>query len=203
MIHFRNAIPCDLCAIVRIHRQAFAGFFLTKLGPGFLTKYYRLIMEQSDGILLLAEDDKDIAGFVAGFASPSCFYNEMKNRKFSFGLAAIPSLLRAPRIWPRLLLDFREVRNGAGSAFARESGQGELSSIGVAPEWTGQGIGRGLLAAFIARSRELGLKSFTLTTDAENNDAVNEFYRKARFRLERTFAQKDGRRMNEYKLDIP
>lgn len=203
MIKFRSALPEDLRGVIRIHKQAFTGFFLTKLGPGFLVKYYRLIMEQPDGILLVAEDDPDIAGFVAGFGSPASFYHEMKRRKVSFALAAIPALLRTPRIWPRLLLDFREVRNGADPAFARASGRGELSSIGVAPAWSGRGIGRGLLAAFIVRAKEIGLNAISLTTDADNNDAVNEFYRKAGFQLERTFTQKDGRRMNEYRSDIP
>ncbi len=203
MIEFRKGRPDDLRAVVRIHRQAFAGFFLTRLGPGFLAKYYRLVLERPDGILLVALNDGDLAGFVAGFASPARFYGEMKKRKLSFALAAIPALLRAPGIWPRLLLDFREVRNSAGPALAQEPGRGELASIGVAPPWSGRGIGRGLLAAFIARSKELGLNAITLTTDADNNDAVNEFYRQARFHLERTFTQKDGRRMNEYRLDIP
>lgn len=203
MIEFRNALPGDLRAVVRIHQQAFAGFFLSKLGPVFLAKYYRLVLERPDGILLVAVDDGDITGFVAGFASPAGFYSEMKKRKVSFALAAIPALLRAPGIWRRLLLDFREVRDGAGPALAREPGWGELSSIGVAPAWSGQGVGRGLLAAFIARARGLGLSAITLTTDADHNDAVNEFYRRVGFQLERTFAQRDGRRMNKYLLTIP
>lgn len=203
MIEFRKALPGDLRAVVRIHQQAFARFFLTKLGPGFLVKYYRLVLERPDGILLVAVNDGDMAGFVAGFASPAGFYNEMKKRKVSFALAAIPALLRSPGIARRLLLDFHEVKNTADPGKSLEPGSGELSSIGVAPAWSGQGIGRGLLAAFIARARELGLNAITLTSDADGNEAVNEFYRKAGFRMERTFTQKDGRRMNEYWLDIP
>ncbi|MCG2812967.1 MAG: GNAT family N-acetyltransferase [Candidatus Aminicenantes bacterium] len=201
MIEYRRARSSDLGSVVRIHREAFAGFFLTRLGPGFLTKYYRLVLERLDGILIVAANDSDVAGFVAGFASPAGFYGEMKKRKLSFALASIPALLCSPGIIRRLLLDFREVKNSAGPE--QESGRGELSSIGVAPCWSGHGVGRGLLAAFIARSKELGLKAITLTTDADGNDAVNEFYRKAGFRLERTFRQGDGRRMNEYLRNIP
>ena len=203
MIEFRKARPDDLRAVVRIHQQAFAGFFLTRLGPGFLTKYYRLVLERPDGILIVAVNDRDVAGFVAGFASPVGFYGEMKKKKLSFTLAVIPALLRAPGICKRLLLDFREVRKSAAPGPAREPGRGELSSIGVAPAWSGQGVGHGLLTAFIARAKELGLNAITLTSDADNNDTVNEFYCKAGFRLERTFTQKDGRRMNEYLRDIP
>lgn len=203
MTEFRAALPGDLRAVVRIHQQAFARFFLTRLGPNFLMKYYRLVLERPDGILLVAVNEGELAGFVAGFASPVGFYNEMRKRKVSFALAAIPALLRSPDIARRLLLDFHEVKNSADPGPGPEPGRGELSSLGVAPAWSGQGVGRGLLAAFISRARELGLNAITLTTDADHNDAVNGFYRQAMFRLQRTFSQKDGRRMNEYRLDIP
>lgn len=200
MIEFRKARSSDLRSVVQIHRQAFAGFFLTELGPRFLAKYYRLVLERPDGILIVAANDRDVAGFVAGFASPAGFYGEMKKRKLSFALAAIPALLRSPGIIRRLLLDFREVKSSAGPE--QESFRGELSSIGVAPQWSGHGVGRGLLAAFMARAGELGLNAVALTTDADNNEAVNEFYHKAGFHLERTFTQRDGRRMNEYLREI-
>lgn len=203
MIEFRQARSGDIRSVVRIHRQAFGGFFLTKLGPGFLAKYYRLVLERPDGILIVAVNDRDVAGFVAGFSSPAGFYSEMKKRKLSFALVSIPALLRSPGLMRRLLLDFREVKNNADPGPVQEPGRGELSSIGVAPCWSGHGVGRGLLAAFIARAGELGLNAITLTTDADDNNAVNEFYRKAGFCLSRTFTQGDQRRMNEYRTNIP
>lgn len=202
MIEFRNAQSSDLRSVVGIHQQAFAGFFLTRLGPNFLMKYYRLVLERPDGMLIVAASDKNVAGFVAGFASPAGFYNEMKKRKISFALAAIPALLRSPGIARKLLLDFHEVKNNADPGLDPEPGRGELSSIGVAPAWSGKGVGRELLAAFIARAGELGLKAITLTTDADGNDAVNQFYLKAGFRLSRVFTRGRQRRMNEYLLNI-
>ena len=77
-----------------------------------------------------------------------------------------------------------------------------LSSIGVDPAWSGRGIGQGLLEAYVAEARKHGLKAFTLTTDADDNDAVNQFYRKVGFYLSRTFTQRDQRRMNEYRMNI-
>jgi ribosomal protein S18 acetylase RimI-like enzyme len=202
MIEFRRARSGDLRSVVRIHRQAFGGFFLTELGPLFLMKYYRLVLERPDGILIVAVEGSDVAGFVAGFASPAGFYGEMKKRKFSFALASIPALLRSPGIMRRLLLDFREVKNSADPGPEQEPGRGELSSIGVAPQWSGHGVGRGLLTAFMARAGEFGLNAVTLTTDADNNEAVNEFYRKAGFCLLRTFTRGNRRRMNAYRMVI-
>jgi ribosomal protein S18 acetylase RimI-like enzyme len=203
MTEFRRACVTDLPSIVSIHRQAFAGFFLTRLGPVFLERYYRLVLEQPDGILIVALQQNEVIGFAAGFASSAKFYSELKKRKFSFAMASLPSLLRSPGIIRRLLLDFREVRTHALPTQVLKEYQGELSSIGVAPGWSRRGIGRGLLDAFIVRARELGLKVITLTTDADGNDAVNEFYRKAGFGLSRTFMQGDQRPMNEYHMNIP
>ena len=201
MIDFRSACASDLEAIVRIHCQAFATFFLTRLGPRFLMKYYRLVMEHPSGILIIAANKDDVVGFVAGFASPAKFYVEMKKRKISFALASMPSLLRSPGIIRRLWIDFREVRTQARPAAPHETGVGG-SSIGVDPAWSGRGIGQGLLEAYVAEARKHGLKAFTLTTDADDNDAVNQFYRKVGFYLSRTFTQRDQRRMNEYRMNI-
>lgn len=202
MIELRRAGAGDLGSVVRIHRQAFAGFFLTRLGPVFLAKYYRLVLAHPGGILLVAVHEGQIAGFAAGVASPAAFYREMKKRKLSFALAVIPAWLRSPGILRRLWVDFRDLRSRAGPAGGESDGTAELTSIGVAPAGSGQGIGRGLLAAFIAEAGKMGLAAITLTTDAEGNDAVNGFYLQAGFRLQRTFTQGDGRRMNEYRKDI-
>ena len=202
MIEFRTAHAADLKSVVRTHSRAFAGFFLTRLGPRFLLKYYRLILEHPGGILVIATDKEAVAGFVAGFSDPAGFYYAMKKGKLSFALSVLPTLLSSPTILKRLLIDFREVRAQARPSLIREAGVGELSSIGVDPTHSGRGIGRGLLAAFIADSRKRGLTKISLTTDADGNDAVNQFYIKAGFYLERAFIQRDGRRMNEYQMSI-
>ena len=47
----------DLKIIVDIHIKAFPGFFLTKLGPRLLYKYYNLILNYEKKIFLGAEED--------------------------------------------------------------------------------------------------------------------------------------------------
>ena len=42
----------DINEIVRIHIDAFKGFFLTELGKTFLKKYYSSVLYHPDGILL-------------------------------------------------------------------------------------------------------------------------------------------------------
>lgn len=201
-VEFRPAHPADLPAIVGVHAQAFAGFFLTRLGPRFLERYYRLVLEQPGGMLWVAVHRGQAVGFVAGFASPPRFYAALKRRRISFALAVLPALLRSPGLLRRLWLDFHDVRDHAQPVAVPGPGAAELSSLGVADGWSGQGIGSGLLKAFVLQARELSVSSISLTTDADGNEAVNGFYRQAGFRPVRTFTQGDGRRMNEYLLEI-
>ena len=116
-------------------------------------------------------------------------------------MAALPALLKDPGILRRLWLDYRQVQRL--SLPEAGDGEGELSSLGVLPTESGRGIGHSLLEAFISRMEGKGVSGITLTTDAEGNDGVNAFYRKAGFSLARSFTQGDGRRMNEYRLELP
>ncbi|HEY0248087.1 MAG TPA: mycothiol synthase [Gryllotalpicola sp.] len=53
-----------------------------------------------------------------------------------------------------------------------EGAEGEIYVVGVAPEASGQGIGRALMAAGLARLRERGCTAATLYTEADNVAAV-------------------------------
>ena len=73
-----------------------------------------------------------------------------------------------------------------------------LSSIAVAPETSGNGLGKTLIRAFVAQARSMDAQCVYLTTDADGNDAVNAFYREVGFQPTRRFLQRKGRWMNEY-----
>ena len=73
-----------------------------------------------------------------------------------------------------------------------------LSSVCVDPGLQGQGVGRDLLAAWEGRAAQQGASAAYLTTDADDNDAVNAFYRARGWHLADTFATAQGRRMNRY-----
>jgi len=46
------------------------------------------------------------------------------------------------------------------------------------------------------------MRRVNLTTDKDNNDALNAFYRRLGFQLVRSFATPEGRWMNEYAIDL-
>jgi len=189
----------DVNAVVRVHMQAFPGFFLTFLGPGFLMQMYRGIASDPVGIAFVAERGGTCCGFVAGTAEPAGFYSRLLQRRFfQFGFHAALAVLRRPRVAPRLLRAFTRPKE------AQEGGAGraELMSLAVLPSSRGSGMGSRLIDAFMQRAEASGVHAVFLSTDAVDNDAVNALYVRHGFAVCRTFTTPEGRQMNEYLRDV-
>ena len=189
----RKATTSDLQAIVAVHEAAFAGFFLTQLGRGFLRQLYRSFIVEPDGICRVAEAQltpggKEVIGFVAGSSKPEQFFrNLLFRRGLLFALTAVPGLLRHPlKVLPRLLsaLSYR------GERPPTVQGGALLSSLGVHPNAARSGFGRALVDAFCEDAARLG--------DEQGNEAAKRFYERAGFRVLDMQARGDGRVMNTY-----
>jgi glycosyltransferase involved in cell wall biosynthesis/ribosomal protein S18 acetylase RimI-like enzyme len=191
----RGAAARDLEDIVTIHQKAFNHFFLTRMGAAFLRRYYELVLHYHAGIVLVSERHGVLEGFVCGFADPAGFYRTMWRNRFAFALPAIAALLRHPSLGAHMVNAVRRIQTTASQGPPLSC---ELSSIAVAPEATGKGLGRTLLRAFLDHSWAREAQSVYLTTDAHGNDAANQLYRELGFQQSRTFLQQKGRWMNEY-----
>jgi ribosomal protein S18 acetylase RimI-like enzyme len=184
--------------MVEVHLTSFQGFFLTFLGPAFLRQLYVAIQADPSGIGFVAEDEKGVCGFVVGTAQPSGFYRRLLRRRWwYFALAAILPAFKRPSIIPRLFRAF-----SMPDQVASQKGRGTLMSIAVSPEVQGKGIGHSLVRAFLDEAACRGLQQVDLTTDRDNNDTTNRFYRNLGFVCERTFITPEGRTMNEYVISL-
>lgn len=189
----------DIPEIVAIHLQSFSGFFLSFLGKNFLSLYYRGVMEAAEGITFVYLNNKNMpCGFVAGTSNPSGFYSKLlKKYWFQFSLASLTAICQKPSVIRRIgRALFHPSQNPTGADIAG------LFSIGVLPELHGTGIGQRLAAAFLKEAKKRGCKRAFLTTDQENNAPANAFYHKIGFRVERQFVTPEGRRMNEYWIEL-
>jgi ribosomal protein S18 acetylase RimI-like enzyme len=68
----------------------------------------------------------------------------------------------------------------------------------VAPEASGNGLGKTLVRAFVSQSWSMDAQCVYLTTDAEGNAHANALYQETGFQRARSFLQSKGRWMNEY-----
>jgi len=188
----------DCSSIISIHLRSFQEFFLTFLGPAFLSIYYSAIIADSSGIAIVAEEENNVVGFVAGSTQPSGHYKRLlKNHFIGFFRASLGGFLRKPAILPRLLRAFSMPNQQLPAENCAT-----LMSVAVDPDCQGQGIGKLLVKAFLDEARSRGSQYVNLTTDAVENDSANHFYRYLGFALHRKFTTPEGRNMNEYLIKL-
>jgi ribosomal protein S18 acetylase RimI-like enzyme len=191
--------PEHIPAVVRTHLASFPGFFLSFLGPRFLSLYYAGICGAPEGIgLTCLNAAGEPAGFVAGSSNPRGFYSRLLKRDWlSFSLASVAAVLRKPTVIGRIARGvFHPGGNPVGADVAG------LFSIGVLPELQGTGAGKLLVRAFLKEAKLRGCRRVFLTTDRDGNEAVNSFYEKLGFCIERQYVTPQGRRMNEYWITL-
>jgi len=185
--------------VVHTHLESFPGFFLSFLGPRFLALYYAGICREPEGIGVVYLDQSGVpAGFVAGSSNPRGFYSRLLKRDWlRFALASVGAIVRRPSVLSRVARGlFHPGGNPVGAEVAG------LFSIGVLPQLQGTGAGKMLVSSFLEEARRRGCRRVFLTTDHDANDAVNVFYQRLGFVVERQFVTPEGRRMNEYWISL-
>ena len=193
-------VQTDLTEVVSVHIRSFSGFFLSEMGPRFIRCLYEEILTDPSGIALVCRQDLIVRGFVAGTTEPRGFYRRLMARRWGrFALASFVPVLRRPQIVPRLLGAFRKTKEQPDY-----EGLGLLNlSIAVDPELpTYGGVGTALIKAFLAECRKRGLGSVHLTTDLSGNAHVNRFYSKMGFTISNVVTTRQGRMMNDYRIEL-
>ena len=188
----------DCNPVVDIHLRSFKGFFLTFLGPSFLNLLYQATLTDASGIVLVADNERRIMGFVSGTTQPAGFYTRLlKHHLFGFLGCSLQGFLKKPGILPRLLRAF----SMPGQPLPAENCT-TLMSIAVDPECQGQGIGKLLVNNFLEEAKVRGAQHVNLFTDALDNDAVNQFYQSLGFKEVRTYTTPEKRAMKEYLIKL-
>ena len=184
--------------VVKVHMKSFRDFFLSFLGERFLWLYYKGVINHNDTIKLVYLEANQVKGFVSGTMNPSGFYSSLlRHDWFRFGIASIPAIFKKPKSLFRVLRALAKPGNAP-----KYRGVAELSSIAVLPDVKSKGIGWALVKAFIQEVKKCSGKAIYLTTDAQNNDAVNVFYQRSGFKIKRVIKTPENRLMNEYWFTI-
>ncbi len=194
----REATRQDIPGIAGIHREAFKGFLMTRLGERFLRTYYGIALGYAGAIALVAcGSSGKVAGFVVGYDNPKAFYTYFSARKWEVVLSMTFSLLRNPFLLSRVLASKKQAESSARNE-AYADGVVELASVAVSPEFEGQGLGRKLVDVFTDKARTCGAKEIFLTTDLTDNDSVIRFYEKNGFLRKQDFHTATKRPMRQY-----
>lgn len=178
-VECRQMTVADIDDVVEIHLTAFKGFFLSRMGRGFLRVYYRTVLNFDASIAYIANEraPSHIVGFVVGFHTPQEFYTKLSKQKHKL----LPHIALAILRDPRLLIPILHNKTRVTSQSTPSEQTVELSSIAV--NGLGKGVGNKLLNAFIQQVQNSGGQRVSLTTDTKGNDAVLAFYEKNQFNL--------------------
>ena len=202
-VQIRPAQVSDIEQIVKVHIQAFPGFFLTLMGARFLRLLYSGFLNHPTGISLVAcskAKPSDVLGFVAGTTQPAGFFSQLlKQRWLAFAMASLWPLLKRPglvflKLWSALFYRGESLPDHPDAAL--------LSSLGVKPTAQGQQIGQQLVSAFLAHAQTAGVTAVYLTTDQINNAKANYFYTRLGFKLAGTCKRPHGRILNRYLIKL-
>lgn len=191
-----RADSSDIAEVAKLHGHAFPNFFLTSLGFSFLEELYTGFLSHPSGIFLVAKEEGRIVGFATGTSTPNFFFSDLRRRRqFVFVRKALPSILRNPLpVFKKLLYALRY----SGEVPVTSLSGALLSSIGIESVYRGTGLAARLIAAFENEAIALGADFVYLTTDAEDNDRVNAFYRRHGYSAVCCFQQNGRRNMFRY-----
>ena len=116
---------------------------------------------------------------------------------FLFAWYAFGAFLRKPKVLFRLLRAFTYSNESR-----KDEAYVELSSIGILPIAKKRGIGSAMIKYLVSILNGAEFEYIKLETDKDNNEVANCFYKKNGFVLSRSYETPEGRRMNEYRLDL-
>jgi ribosomal protein S18 acetylase RimI-like enzyme len=190
----------DIYSVVKIHQEAFRGFFLAQMGTPFLKAYYRIVLAYSGSIAHVYVGRRStIEGFAVGFIGPMAFYKKLKRSGLQLIVPILFGIILNPKLVVKVFENIKRVSDldSERSHTFIDKDTVELSSIAVSS--AANGLGSILLDAFVKDAWSRDISTITLTTDFENNELVNKFYIKNGF--EKTGVEtRKGRKLCRYIL---
>lgn len=190
----RKAVGTDIDDVVRVHLEAFPGFFLTDLGAPFLRVMYKTFLMDANGIFVVHRSEMgELDGFAVGTLTSQTRDRWLALRFLpEFMVAAIPAMLARPRqVGVRLAQRFFETDEMP----EMPKGSAVLRSIGVLGSARGAGAADALLRAFEGDASARGACRLCLTTNEDDNQRAQRFYAKHGYEMVTRFHQSGSRRM--------
>ena len=192
MVKVSIASVDDLQDIVKIHIAAFPDFFLTKLGTNFLYLYYKSVLNNQDGILLVSMIDGRCIGLCAGTVMSAGFNTRLiKSNITQYCIESLKLLFTNPKSLLHLMRNLTKENSSVGD----DGHYAELLSIAVDPRAQRVGAGKAMLQEMEIVVKKKGGERLSLTTDYKDNDKAINFYKTLGYESWYDFITYPNRRM--------
>ena len=176
----------DLSRVAELHIRSFDGYFLSRLGPGFVRRLYHEYRSPAD-VALVAERSGEIVGFVLGSTDLSAVYRRFYRRNLPFiGYRLLERAGRDPETRHQIGQRVGHFRVGLLAIVGRraepitpidEPDGAELVSIGVAPKAQGSPTASMLVAGFLDELRKRSVSVAKLSVRQDNERAIRFYQR--------------------------
>ena len=199
IMKYRTVKTSESKELATLHLESFKDFFLTSLGTRFFTTYSTSCLKSDESIAICATDDNGkLIGFSVGCQRSKGFHKRLIRQNLTaFVLQGIIILFSNPKAIIRLGNNL-----GKNSDKRDDGNYAELLSIGVLPNYNGQGIGKELIRKFEEDAVNKGCAEMALTTDFNENNKVLEFYKSTGYKIYYEFTTYPNRRMYKLKKNI-
>lgn len=103
----RIAKPFDYKSLAKLHLSCSINQpngFMFKLGLPFLKTYYKLLINEKNSVIILAEDEgSNLVGFASGTMDAAAHLKNLKKYRFRIGFSMIPSIIKSPKILNKII----------------------------------------------------------------------------------------------------
>lgn len=162
----------DALAMAKIHKAEISGGFLSSLSLAFLSRFYLALVQSPVSFCIVAKENNQVVGFVAGTTNLNAFYKYFLAHYF-FQSCII--------LLPKIFSSFKKVLETLLYSKKKESlPKAELLTIAITKQFQGQGLGRLMLAPFIAEMKKRKIAIFKVLVGEELKPAI-KFYGKNSF----------------------
>ncbi len=203
----RPATTDDLSAIVSWHLTEFPRGFFARLGPKFLSVYYRTYLGAPHARLLVASNASGRVAYVAAMLNARGHRHEtLRRHRLELLIAGVAALLRRPGLAVHFLRSraLRYARKvllpAAGTGERTALVAGTVDHIAVAPHARGRGVARLLLDTVVQDARDSGADMLMLV--AENLPELRAFYTRCGWRWTGETRDVDGRVLQRWVLPV-
>ena len=200
----------DLPYVVETHRHHFPDGFFAKLGPRFLTRYYRTFLDGPLATALVAEVDDTVVGYITGVLhGPEHRHLMLKHHGTGLALAGAGAMVRHPTACLTFLFTrvrryaaaLRRYRKGTLPSNSTAGRAAVLSHVVVSQPRRRRGIGSDLVERFLSEARESGCTRACLVT-LDGPGGAGHFYERRGWRKVSNAPQADGRVLLRYERDL-
>ena len=173
---FRLAQKKDARRIAEIHKQEIKKGFLCTLNNNLLTKIYSAIIDSRYSFCVVAEENQDVKGFIAGVINLNDFYFYFLKRYFFSAIILIfPEMLNLKNIKKILEILFYSQKE-------ESLPEAELLSMALTKDFQGKGIAGPMFDKFISEMKDKKISVFKVLVGNILSPAI-KFYEKNGFKF--------------------